>query len=336
MQGKLLIVEDEPIVALDLQQELEAFGLRVTGLAESADAALMCVEESLPDLVLMDIKIDGSMDGIQTARLLRHAYQVPVVFLTSYSDKVTLTRASRELPYGYLTKPFRSSELQSTLNVALHKASVDAEERVSSQFMSMTVHSMHEAVVLVSADGIVQYMNQAAEEMTAIALLRARGMHLSEVFGLTDIYHRPVPMPVAHGRVTAIEEFGWVLEVPGRDRMVVDFTVRSFIAEDGTHGGHALTIRNAAERMRQKLIEASISEDRTFDNSPIAMVQLDGEGRVLRINQKLLSETGVPMERLVGRKLTGSNRRYGSADNSEVYLWASAAVSACAPLAYAE
>ena len=111
MSGKVLIVEDEPIVALDLQQELEELGCEVTGLAESADAAMMWVEECRPDLVLMDISIDGSMDGIQAARLLRHAYELPVVFLTSYSDKDTLARAARELPYGYLTKPFRSREL---------------------------------------------------------------------------------------------------------------------------------------------------------------------------------------------------------------------------------
>jgi CheY-like chemotaxis protein len=129
MPGNLLIVEDEPIVALDLQQELQELGCEVTGLAESADAALRSVEESSPDLALMDIRIDGSMEGIQTARLLRHAYQIPVVFITSYSDKETLTRAALELPYGYLTKPFRSRELQATLSMALYRATVEAELR---------------------------------------------------------------------------------------------------------------------------------------------------------------------------------------------------------------
>ena len=304
MQGRLLIVEDEPIVALDLQQELEDLGCEVTGLAESADAALMSIEESRPDLVLMDIRIDGSLDGIQTARLLRHAYDVPVVFLTSYSDKETLTRAARELPYGYLTKPFRSRELQAALSMALHKAAVDAEARNSGRILSKAIDGMHDGIVLVTPDGIIQYMNQAAEEMTGLELLRARGMLLNEVFDLTDIYQRQVPMPVRQGESTTIEEFGWFLRVPGRDRLIVDFTVRSLVADDGAHGGHVLTFRNAAERMRQKLIEASTKETECFDNAPMAMVQLDGEGRVMRINQKLLSDSGLPMERLVGRSLT--------------------------------
>src|SRR5271163_656865 len=129
MKAKLLIVEDEPVVALDLQQEVEQLGCEVVGLAESADEALVAAELCRPDLALMDVRIVGSMDGIQTARLLRTAYQVPVIFLTSYSDDATIARAANEMPYGYLTKPFKSRELKASLRVALHKARADAINR---------------------------------------------------------------------------------------------------------------------------------------------------------------------------------------------------------------
>ena len=115
MRGKVLIVEDEPIVALDLKQELEMLGCEVLGVAESADEALVAAGVHRPDLALMDVRIVGSVDGIQTAGLLRAAYQIPVVFLTSYSDETTIARAAREMPYGYLTKPFQSGELKATL-----------------------------------------------------------------------------------------------------------------------------------------------------------------------------------------------------------------------------
>ena len=304
MSGKVLIVEDEPIVALDLQQELEELGCEVTGLAESADAAMMWVEECRPDLVLMDISIDGSMDGIQTARLLRHAYELPVVFLTSYSDKDTLARAARELPYGYLTKPFRSRELHATLSVALHKAAVDAELRESSKLMSMTIQGVRDAIVLVAPDGTIQYMNKAAEEMAGLSFLRARGMLLNEVFQLTDVCERPIPMPETRGQEISLEEFGWLLHIHGRDRMIVDYSVRSLISEVGDHGGHVLALRDATERMRQKVIEASLTEAHTFDSSVISMLQLDGNGRIMRINQQFLEESRVPAESVVGRRLT--------------------------------
>ena len=305
MTGKILIVEDEPIVALDLRQELEELGCEVTGLAESGDEALMSSEENRPDMALMDIRIDGPLDGIQSARLLRHLYQIPVVFLTSYSDRETITRAAQELPYGFLTKPFRSCELQATLSVALHKATVDAELRESNGVMSMTVQGMHEATIFVSGNGNVEFMNQSAEELTGLQLNRVRGMPLSEVLDMTDIYKRQIPMPVRPGGAEALEEFGWLLRVPGRDPLIVDFTVRFLVADGGAHGGHVITLRNAFQRMRQNVIEASMSETECFDNAPMAMVQLDGEGRVMRINQMLLNESCLPMELLIGRTLSG-------------------------------
>jgi PAS domain S-box-containing protein len=273
MVGKILVVEDESIVALDLRQELEEFGCEVTGLAESADAAMMSIEENRPDLVLMDINIDGSMDGIQTARLLRHTYEVPVVFLTSYSDKETLARAARELPYGYLTKPFKGRELQATVRMALHKAAVDAELRTSSQLMSATIDGVREAMVLISADGIVQYMNRAAEEMAGLRLLRARGLLVTEVFQLRDISERPIPLPVARGEAVAIEEFGWALLVPGRERMIVDFSVRSLLSGEGMPSGHVVALRDATERMHQKVIEASVIQAQTSHNRSYSMMQ---------------------------------------------------------------
>jgi PAS domain S-box-containing protein len=303
MPGKLLIVEDEPIVALDLQQELEELGCDVTGLAESADAALMSIEEIRPDLALMDIRIDGSLDGIQTARLIRHAYQVPVVFLTSYSDKETLLRAARELPYGYLTKPFRSRELQATLSMALHKAAVDSEFRKSTQIISKAIEGVHEAIVFISADGVIEYMNQTAEEMTGMSLIRARGQLLNEVFEITDIHRRAIPLPVQRGQAASLEEFGWLLRSPGRDRMIVDFSVRSVFTDDGGFSGHVLALRSAAGRIRQSVVEASMEETQTFDNGPLPMMQLDGNGRVMRINQRFLDDAGLPMECVVGRKI---------------------------------
>src|ERR1035437_8142295 len=100
MKGRLLIVEDEPIVALDLKQEVEQLGCEVLGVAESADEALVAAGVHRPDLALMDVRIVGSVDGIQTAGLLRAAYQIPVVFLTSYSDETTSARAGGRVPPG--------------------------------------------------------------------------------------------------------------------------------------------------------------------------------------------------------------------------------------------
>ncbi|MGD0787301.1 MAG: response regulator [Terracidiphilus sp.] len=221
MNGKLLIVEDEPIVALDLQQEVEELGFEVTGLAESADEALLAVEETRPDLALMDVRIVGSMDGIQTARLLRDTYEIPVIFLTSYSDDETISRAAREMPYGYLAKPFQSRELKATLQVALHRAKVEAGLRAAHRKIAATFKGMHDALLMVSLTGDIQFMNAASE--------------------------RP-PSQAAEG---------------------------------------------------------ANEEADTFDLVSVPMVQLDGNGHILRVNQALMRESGVAAESLIGRTLKG-------------------------------
>ncbi len=304
MSGKLLIVEDEPVVAIDLQDEVREFGFEVTGMAESADAALISVEQEKPDLVLMDISIDGSMDGIQAARVLRDLYAVPVVFLTSFSDAETISRATREVPYGYLTKPFKSRDLQAMLRTAVFKAVRDAAVIQSHQAMTRTLHGAHEALVMVSANGEVEFMNRSAEELTGLSILRARGMLLGEVVDLVDLYKRPLTLPAGRSSDRCAERFGWMLRVPGRNVAIVDFTLRPLSAHDGSESGFVLSLRSAAERILNNFVEASLIEEKWFDSAPTGMLQLDASGRVMRINDALLKASGVPLESLVGRTLS--------------------------------
>jgi len=305
MTGKLLIVEDEPIVALDLQQELEQFGCEVVALAQSADEALMAVEECQPDLALMDLHIVGSLDGIQTARLLRDAYQVPSLFLTAYSDDATISRAVREMPYGYLTKPFQTRELKAMLQVALHKAKVDAGLRRAHIKVSSTVDAMHEAVITVSLAGDIQFMNAAAEKLIGCSRENSTGRHLRDVVDLRDTRNRPVPIPARHGLSSPVEEFGLTLNLPGPIAMYVDLAIAPFADNTGAQTGYVLTLRRAEERLRSQAVEEAFNSADLFELAPMAMVQLDSTGHIVRVNQALLRESGVAAESLVGRTLTG-------------------------------
>jgi CheY-like chemotaxis protein len=114
----VLIVEDERIVAKDLQQTLEILGYDAFAIASSADEAIARASERCPDIVLMDIRIKGQRDGIETADMLRKRFGVPVVYLTAHADETTIERAKHTEPYGYLLKPVRSAELRSVLEVS--------------------------------------------------------------------------------------------------------------------------------------------------------------------------------------------------------------------------
>ena len=302
MRGKILVVEDEPIVALDLQQEVEQLGLTVIGQAESADEALMAAEENRPDLALMDVRIVGSMDGIQTARLLREAYGIPVIFLTSYSDEPTIKRAARELPYGYLTKPFQRRELKAALEVGLHRGKAEAQHKAEEEAIAATVTGMREGVILLSPARAVRFMNAAAEDLTGWPIEEAKEKPVEEVLRLGE---NSQWLGQVNGADAAVEEFGLSLERNGGDHILVDLSVSPLSSHSGERTGWVITLRDAAERLRTQAVEEALEEGHSFHTAPIAMMQLDASGCIVRVNRTLLEETGVPAESLVGRTLTG-------------------------------
>jgi PAS domain S-box-containing protein len=304
MKGRILIVEDEPIVALDLQQEIQQMGCEVVGVAESAEEALLAVSNCQTDLALMDIRIVGTMDGIQTARLLRNMYQTPTIFLTSYCDETTIARAARAMPYGYLTKPFQGGELRATLQVALHKAKLDARRNAEHDTMALTMSGMHEGVLLLNCDGRAQLMNPAAENLSGWTLTQAKGRHLTEILKLYDPNRRAPVLPEHREDGLPVEEFGWRLVQPNGSSTLVDIGLIQIASPEGRHEGFVVTIRDAAQRVRTQAIEETLEESNSYDQTPTAMVQLDENGRITRVNDALLQNAGVKAECLLGRTLT--------------------------------
>jgi PAS domain S-box-containing protein len=119
--ARILVVEDDPIVAHVLQQQLVKFGYEVFGTATSGEQALRQIESSQPDLILMDIRIEGRIDGIETATRILRDHLIPVIYLTSSAAEETLERARATKPYGYLIKPFYDRELHATIQMAVHR-----------------------------------------------------------------------------------------------------------------------------------------------------------------------------------------------------------------------
>jgi len=129
MVEKILVVEDDSIIALTIQGRLKQFGYEVVGRASTGEDALKKVKDLQPDLVLMDIHIKGPMDGIQTAERVYGFYNIPVVYLTAYSDEKTLERAQKTSPFGYVVKPFNDETLRTTIKMALLKDRDDKEKQ---------------------------------------------------------------------------------------------------------------------------------------------------------------------------------------------------------------
>ncbi len=165
MAAEILIVEDEVLIAMALQSKLENFGFNVTGIAASGGEALAKVVEHPPDLILMDIVIQGEMDGVQTAQKIWEQYRIPVIYLTAYDDEKNLNRAKRTQPSAYLLKPYNDRELEITIELALNKERTRKRVDNQQRWYSTILRCLGEVVITVDAEMMILYMNPAAEAM---------------------------------------------------------------------------------------------------------------------------------------------------------------------------
>ena len=190
----ILIVEDEQIVAIAIEGHLQSLGYQVVGTAASGEEACRKAAELEPDLVLMDVRIEGPMDGIEAARRIRESRDVPVVFLTAFSDVDTVTRAKLVEPYGYIVKPFDPRDLHTTIEIALHKGNADRRLRRSHENMRTILDAQRHGTVMLDARGCVRFASQAALGMAKDFTREVVG------HGLADL------LPLSREQATALEE----------------------------------------------------------------------------------------------------------------------------------
>jgi diguanylate cyclase (GGDEF)-like protein/PAS domain S-box-containing protein len=181
---QILVVEDENIVAKDIEHRLKALGYHVPALASSGEEALKRAQETSPDLVLMDIRLKGAMDGVQTAEELRRRFNIPVVYLTAYADANTLQRAKVTEPFGYILKPFEERELYTCIEVALYKHQMEQRLKESEQWLVTTLHCIGDAVMATDVAGRVKFLNPVAEELTGWKQADAVEHSFPEVFNI--------------------------------------------------------------------------------------------------------------------------------------------------------
>jgi len=182
----ILIVEDEKIIALDLQRRLERFGYSVVGMASDGAEAIALARERSPDIILMDIMLAGPMDGIEAAKQIRALLAIPVIFLTAYTDEKTLERAKEVEPFGYILKPFKERELYTTIDIALYKNSIDKKLRKQERLFSAMLHSINDGIIATDTQMAVGFMNKVAEGITGWSESAAKGRHAAAILAIQD------------------------------------------------------------------------------------------------------------------------------------------------------
>ena len=174
----ILVVEDEQIVALDITRTLESLGYTVLPPVESGEKALEVISAHSLDLVLLDVKLKGELDGIDTARQLRRRFSIPFIFLSTFSDEDTLSRAKKTEPYGYITKSSHQNDLHSMIEMALYRHKMELKARKNEEILSITLKSINDAVIGATLDGTIISWNKGAEKIFGYTEEDVRGKNL--------------------------------------------------------------------------------------------------------------------------------------------------------------
>lgn len=255
----ILIVEDERIVARDLTESLESLGYDVVGAAADVHAALELATTHRPSLVLMDVRIEGDVDGIETANVLRSRFGIPVIFLTAYADDDTLSRAKNSAPLGYIVKPFKSAELRGTIEMALVRHELEIKLREREHWFATTLRSVGDAVLAVDPEGAVNYANPVAEQLLGAHSDELAGRSVEDVLQLFDEQSRaPIPNPVSRAlkdrRATDLPH-GVTLSNAGRELPIEDSSA-PIVDDGGKLLGAVMVFRDVTEKRREQLRSA--------------------------------------------------------------------------------
>ena len=183
---RIMVVEDEVVVAMDIKSKLTDLGYVVTDTVVTGEEAVEKAGESKPDLIFMDIQLAGELDGTEAADQIRRLYGIPVIYLTAHTDRSTLQKAKLSQPYSYVVKPFSESDLQPAIEISLHKAGEEKQSQEVAEWISKAEETLDGAVIVTDDNHIVIQMNALAEQLTGMTNVAAVGEHINEVYHLAQ------------------------------------------------------------------------------------------------------------------------------------------------------
>ena len=308
-KAQVLVVEDNRIVAKDIENSLKNLGFDVCGSVPSGEEALEKAEEQRPDLVLMDIMLKGEMNGTEAAGQIHSRLNIPVVYLTAYADEGVLEKAKKTEPFGYIIKPFEERELNTAIEIALYKHKMERKLRESEQWFSTTLKSIGDAVITTDKEGRVTFMNPVAESLTGWRQGEARGKCLKEVFHIINEETReevedPVAEVLREGAVVGLANHTVLIARGGSEVYIAD-SGAPIRDEKGEITGVVLVFRDVSERRRaEEALRNSEEKYRgLFDESIAAVYLFDNKKNFLDSNQAGLDLLGYSREELLNMSI---------------------------------
>jgi len=291
--SRILIVEDEGIIAKDIQSTLNRLGYSVIGIASSGEEAIKKAMEIHPDIVLMDIVLEGAMDGVEAAGYIHDHFDIPVVYLTAYSDDTTLQRAKITEPFGYILKPFHEKELYTTIEMALYKHTMQRKLKESEQWLATTLKSIGDAVIATDTGKLITFMNPVAEALTGWKQEEAIGKPLKNVFKVINgktgkQADDPVAKVLREGVIVGLANHTVLIAKDGTKRSVDD-SGAPIIDDKGKIIGVVLVFRDITERkITVEQLRASEEINRSVvDNINVGIALISRNMEMLALNNQM-------------------------------------------------
>ncbi len=320
--ARILIIEDETVVAQSIQFFLAASEHQLVGITDSGIEAIHQAQDLNPDLILMDIYLRGEIDGITAAEQIYQQWGIPIIYLSGTTEDTTLKRAIASQPFGYLVKPFDQTQLLTIINIALHRSGLEKQLEQTEQWLATTLSSIGDGTIATDPTGVVTFMNPMAEVLTGWQQTEALGTAIHQVLQLLDPdTHQPIANPLlqaiqAGDRVTLAK--ACILRTKdGRERAIRD-TATPIRNNKGEIMGGVLVFQDVTERKQaEALLHRREQEFRALvENSPDIVARFDRQLRHLYVNSTVERITGIPRAAFIGR----TNRELGM-PAANVNLW---------------
>lgn len=249
-QEKILIVEDERIIALDLQRRLIRFGYPDPVITTNGLDALKAIDTNKPTIILMDIMLSSDFDGIETATIIKEKYNIPLIFLTAYSDEKTVERAKKAEPYGYILKPFKEKELYTSIDIAIYKFQSNEKLKKQERWSSAILHSIEDGIIATNQNGLIEFMNPVAEKITDYMQDDVKNLSLDKIFELVDSKSKILrEMPVfsrTHNDSFIFKDS--FMSNKRQDSIPVEGSIAAIIDKNGNIEGQVLAFRDITEK----------------------------------------------------------------------------------------
>ena len=172
---RILIVEDEALVAEDLKEMLLAYGYEVPAIADTGEKAITFADEHPPDLILMDINLPGVIDGITAGGEIRSRWGMPIIYVTAFATPAIIDRAKKTTPSGYILKPFNERQIQTAIEIALYNSALEKQLKEHDATISTLINATSNLLILIDTQGIIKGLNDALVKKAGKTVDAARG-----------------------------------------------------------------------------------------------------------------------------------------------------------------